>query len=217
MTISLPKSDDIYGRVYTSLRSLEYSLGESLAGKQHREKGFYANIPWDYESFLEDLAVARAVLDHLHKNTYPYNRYSFVDAGCGLGIKVHMALRSFWDAHGVEINKKYRQIASALVSGGTTRIHLGDIRTHDYSPYNCIYFYQPMQYDSLMEQLTAQIIQTAKPKTLVISAWGNAELAQARGWQRLSSYLPPMNGWMYVKCSARALRDWKPQIVRQIH
>lgn len=193
------------------LRKLEYSVGDLFGGSEHTGKGFYTNMPWNYEMFRKGLAVAKSLLQHLHPGkTY----FSFVDAGCGLGIKVDLAHQAGWKARGIEINETYCKIARGITY--LNAIAHGDIRTHDYSKYDCVYFYQPMHRLDLMQEFFTQVHNTVTPNSLVFSAWPTPlDTFSAWQWPTKGACQIKCPGFHYVRCPPEALLGW--QLPQEVH
>lgn len=95
---------------------------------------------------------------------------TFIDVGCGIGDKPYLARKFFnLDASGIEYNKKTYQIAREKVSNYVNLIN-ADAFTHDYSLYDIIYMFMPIQLEARMRQLWQHILQSARPGTLMIEA-----------------------------------------------
>lgn len=154
------------------------------ATRRHEATGAYRFIPLSLDRFLEQLDVVR---DELGGSSFSFQKHSFIDVGCGPGTKVVLAQECGFKAYGIELNSKYVRAAKRLLHGSVPKPYLkrkhfatetawidhisqwqriikGDGRKHDYSPYDVIYFYCPMQrpgneYEAALE---GRLISTAK-------------------------------------------------------
>ena len=92
---------------------------------------------------------------------------SFVDCGSGYGDKPYLFGRLYRDItpYGIEYNQKY--VRAARNRHNFTTIH-GDITTEDYSNYDIIYAYNPMNDVNGMEAYFRRVHETAKPSTICI-------------------------------------------------
>lgn len=148
----------------------------------HRQKGHYVYIALSPLGFIESLLVVDRLLGR-KSAALP----KFLDVGCGIGSKVILAGQLGLDAYGLEVNAKYAKIAEALVYRTNTfydyespqplkrtfkKIFRADGRKFDYSPYDIIYFYVPNCNAAAQEQMTDQIITTAKKGTFILAFGG---------------------------------------------
>ena len=98
---------------------------------------------------------------------------TFLDVGCGAGMKVLQAAQLFQTAHGLEYDPGYVEAAEAMlrVSGeGRCAVFHADALTFDrYDDYDVIYFYRPMRNEALLEQLEKRIVSAARPGTILVN------------------------------------------------
>lgn len=152
--------------------------GES---RRHYLKGHYTYIPFPLPRFVAQLQKARTLLNPAKR---PLEGFAFLDVGCGIGTKVAVAHSMDFDAYGIEIQRKYAQVARRLTDFNrmafTTykltnsrqrkkRIHIGDALRHDYSRYDVIYFYCPNCDRKLQIKLERRIIKTAKVGAIILA------------------------------------------------
>ena len=133
------------------LRAFENFIHQPLLTQEEQDAraktGAFPYIPLQLAPFLEQLFKARSILnpDWVSQRYSTYPRPSFIDVGCGIGTKVLIAKQFCLDYYGIEINKKYVEVARKLLGDYKKTILQGDARKHDYSPYDIIYFYCPMR------------------------------------------------------------------------
>ena len=124
----------------------------------------YPCIPLHTSRFLE---LVRGALD-IYKGK---EKTRFIDAGCGVGDKVVLASMFFDYSCGVELS---RFIASCgrSINRLSSRDELleGDITTFDFSPYNIVYAYNPIQTYDGMYDFFKNLVKTASPGTVCMFA-----------------------------------------------
>lgn len=148
--------------------SLEFAIGQVFADGNI---SYYPNASFSILRFMSNLRF-------IQKTCGVGSR--FLDVGCGLGNKVWIAQTLGFDACGLEINKKYAEIAGECV--GVNRIICGDGTTFsNYDQYDVIYFYNPMPSD----EIETAIIRNAKKGAIIYHA---VELQSQpnRAFERLS-------------------------------
>ncbi len=186
---------------------------EETQAKNH--KGEYQYIPLEASTFIKDVQTVKTILDYqngyegyIHDENRKGKPIHFIDVGCGFGTKLVMACQILQSYNrevkitGLEITPQYVEIAKKLLSvsdnqyygrydtRGLDKINViqGDGRTHNYRPYNVIYFYCPMCSPDLQKVLEERIIKTAKVGTFVI----------AHNSQGISSWQNKANGWHHA-------------------
>lgn len=133
--------------------SLEFAIGQVFADGDDR---YYPNASFSVLKFMAKLRLIQRICGVGSR---------FLDVGCGLGNKVWLAQTIGFDAHGIEINQRYADIAGECV--GTNRIVCHDgITFPDYDQYDVIYFYNPMPSD----ELETAIITNAKKDAIIYHA-----------------------------------------------
>jgi SAM-dependent methyltransferase len=157
-------SDQIFENLHDILS--QHSQDDSAA-----EHGCFADIALPQSVFIEHIHAAHRVL--LAKRLKHPSR--FLDVGCGGGLKVLSAACFFGSADGLEYDAGYVATARHLFeksrSGGCHVIHADGLTYENYDDYDVIYFYRPMRQEDLLRQLEEQIVQTARPGTLIIAPY----------------------------------------------
>lgn len=134
---------------------------------------------------------------------------SFLDIGCGSGIKMLAALGLFERATGIEYDPGYAAAARWLcdrAGHGAAQVIQADALTFEgYDAFDVIYFYRPMRDGERMEALERRICAQARPGTLLIAPYsGFAARHQALGCAAIT-------GWIYMagaeEGAARQLRE----------
>jgi hypothetical protein len=151
--------------------SLEFAIGQVLSDE---DTSYYPNASF---SILRFVATLKRVQKLCGKGA------SFLDVGCGLGNKVWIAKELGFDAHGIEVNEKYVEIARNLV--GPQRIRCLDATTYtDYGEYDVIYFFNPMP----SGVLEAAVLGGARQGALIFHAT-TLQSPPSRNHRRLSNRL----------------------------
>lgn len=131
-------------------------------------------IPLDLGDFFASLIALEKVLtvdvDYRHQELR-HRPCSFLEIGCGPGRNVHL-LRctdrfNFDSVQGLDISE-------AMISTGRTRYGLGadlfveDCMTFDYSGYDVVFFYRPLNDEDAENAFEARLVETLKPGALIV-------------------------------------------------
>lgn len=129
-------NDDCNSVSVKEILRLLYCLEMSVANANHDQinhEECWNYIPFSHIMFLEKLRLVKT-------------KKSFLEVGCGLGVKLYLArkLCGVEDVQGIEINPLYASIASQLIDG---KIHNMDAREFtDYDQFDVIYAYSPLRW-----------------------------------------------------------------------
>jgi hypothetical protein len=156
------------------VNQLELQIFEPLYDNEHTKAGHWDYITYSIGSFLAHMEEVRKLIGPDKK---------FIDVGCGIGTKVHLASHYF-DAYGVELHPPYAKSARKLTRtkkfhkfGGYTayhtrhlhqRIFQTDALKFNYSGYDVVYFFRPMSNDKMQKELEQRIYKQVKPGTIII-------------------------------------------------
>jgi hypothetical protein len=140
-------------------------LEQAAGGRPRPWTGDYFDlVPYDAHSFLSYLDLACHVMRVLHNREPATLR--FLDIGCGIGTKVHLAGQLGLDAYGLELRRDYCKLADLLVPG---RICQGDALTHScYGDYDILFFYRPIRHGEMERRLEKRVYADAKEGAVVI-------------------------------------------------
>jgi SAM-dependent methyltransferase len=160
--------------------SLEFAIGQVLSDE---DTSYYPNASF---SILRFIATLKRIQNLCGVGA------RFLDVGCGLGNKVWIAQEFGFDAHGIEVNEKYVEIARNLV--GPHRVLCHDATTYaDYGKFDVIYFFNPMPSGAL----EAAVLGGARQGALIFHAT-TLQSSPTREHCRVSKHL------LYVTGSASA-------------
>jgi protein-L-isoaspartate O-methyltransferase len=99
----------------------------------------------------------------------------FLDVGCGCGLKVLSASQYVREAHGLDYQQSYVDIAQRLtwkLRPDETEVFQADALTFDsYHEYDLIYFYRPMSDDAKLMEMERRIVDTARPGTVLVAPY----------------------------------------------
>jgi len=184
-------------RLIHLINQLERKVYEPLFDKNYYEAGHWDYVCYGFKAFLQHLEEAHKILGN--------NKAKFIDVGCGLGSKVHLA-GLYFDSYGIELNQKYCKVAKEINTprkffkygryedlDGKNRIFKKDALTFDYNPYDVIYFFRPLSEQPLQEKLEGRIFETAQPGAIIIPIF-----AQSR-FPKHIRHLPTPSKELYVK------------------
>jgi len=113
-----------------------------------KDKVSHTYVPLPVYTFVKALRKIQQCWDrkrnHHYKKTGEYlSKPRFIDAGCGLGVKLVIAEGMGCDVSGIEIDRKLINRAKRIFKSDRLNIKCQDILKHDYSTYDIIYFYRP--------------------------------------------------------------------------
>lgn len=182
-----------YDAVFDQLHEMFKPQVQSSGARDH---GCFADITLPNSTFVAYAHAARRTLLALGVK----GPTRFLDVGCGTGFKVMMAAQFFDQCDGLEYDPAYVSAAHTLFERGglnSCRAFEADGLTYDgYGDYDVLYFYRPMREDDQLQELEAQILRHARPKTLVIAPYRVFESRfEAYGCARV-------HGWLYVTDSS---------------
>lgn len=153
------------------LKTLQGVLNPEDQSAAARERGCFGDIAYPVSLFLEHLHAAYRVLLAQART----DQTSFLDVGCGGGLKVLAAAMFFGHAVGLEYDEGYAARASHLL--GRAGDSTGEIRRADalsfegYEAFDVIYLYRPMSDDDAMIRLERRITEQAKPGAVLIAPY----------------------------------------------
>lgn len=188
------------------VNQLERHIYEPLYDEKYVSEGHWDYVTYSFQDFLIHLEESHKILGRK-------KGLKFIDVGCGLGAKVHLA-KLYFDSFGIELNTDYHAIASAVntpreflkygrykTSQGKKRIFNEDALKFDYKPYNVVYFFQPLCQARLQKQLEHRIFATIKPGTIVIPIYSQSTFPE------YMRHLSTPSGEIYMKI----MKDEKAQ------
>lgn len=165
------------------VNQLELQVFEPLYDQQHVDSGHWDYVAYDIDNFLNHMEEAYELLGS-------HEGKKFIDVGCGVGTKVHLA-SMYFDSYGIELHKPYVKAARKLnrpkkffkygryeVQDKTQRIFEQDALTFDYSTYDVIYFFRPMNDDDMQKRLERRIYRQAKPGAIIVPIFRIGEVPQ---------------------------------------
>lgn len=130
--------------------------------------GRHGDLPYPFTGFLRMMQLVRRVALAMGR-TSPV---SFLDMGCGVGLKLVQAAEYFEVVHGVEYDAARAEVADTLIQRSRRaqdRAMVGDALTFDdYGSYDVIYAYKPLSDAELLQQMERRIMAQARPGTIVI-------------------------------------------------
>lgn len=131
------------------------------------EIGRHGDVPYPFTGFFRLMQVVRRLVLALgHRSA------SFLDVGCGVGLKLVQAAEFFDVVHGFEFDPD-RAAAAHLLVERSRRMHdrgfCADALTFDgYGDYDVIYAYKPLSDPELLQQMERRILAQVKPGCLLI-------------------------------------------------
>lgn len=135
----------------------------SRQSEYEREQGFYHYIGMSVEGFLH------------YMNPVPdIAQRRFIDVGCGIGDKLIAArlLLGIKDVSGVEYNNATFGVAQKLAGKIANRLIHDDAFNVDFSTWDLIYMYHPMQNDTAQADLWRHCVRTMPEGGIIVEAMG---------------------------------------------
>jgi hypothetical protein len=141
------------------LLELVRGLEEShLPEEEAHEGGRFNYIPLNPIMFVAGLRQAEQILG-------PQER-RFLDVGCGIGSKLHLARQLGWQVFGLEIRQDYLEVARKLVPGAMlAQSDAG--RYADFAAHDLVYAYRPYQDDTACIGLEQVLCRELRPGALL--------------------------------------------------
>ncbi len=132
------------------------------------DTGRHGDLPYPFTGFLRMMQLARRIILALGRA----GPLSFLDMGCGVGLKLVQAAEYFEVVHGVEYDSERAEVARSLI-GKSRRVQdsavQGDALTFDrYGRYDVIYAYKPLSDPELLQAMERRMIAQARPDTILI-------------------------------------------------
>lgn len=179
----LPEGDPnamMIERLAQSVLMLDNYANRELQHPEMAEYGGFADIRLSPVSFIESAHAAYRVGLAQGRS----RDMSFLDVGCGGGVKVLMATHYFEQCDGLELDPGYHESACNLFSAfsdtGCRAFEEDALASERYADYDVVYFFQPMRNQEKLEQLERRICSTVATGTILIAPY-RSFLARAEG------------------------------------
>lgn len=190
---------EVLGKVLTDAHR---AVNPATQSPDAADLGCFHDIALDAGLFVLNLHLAARML-LARKGPRPW---SFLDVGCGGGMKVALAAEYFDDADGLDYDPAYVEIAGRNLGAMNARCRAfqADGITFDgYATYDAIYFYQPMRVEDGLLALERQVVSHAAEGAILVAPYrGFLERAAELGCRGVA-------GHVYVKgLTDEALEDW---------
>ena len=144
-------------------------LSPQMPNLYHDTPGHHGDLPYPSTDFLRYAMAARRICLAMDKPAP-----TFLDVGCGIGLKVFQAAELFAQADGLEYEAAHAATGRAMLQRGgwpDARIfHADALRFERYGDYDVLSLYKPM-YGEALQQMEARLIGQARPGTLLIAPY----------------------------------------------
>lgn len=187
----------VINQLISLVNQLEVRIYEPLYDQKYVNGGRWDYVCYSFEKFLQHIREANNLLGGEGKK--------FIDVGCGLGSKVHLA-GLYFDAYGIELSEKYFRVATQIntpkefhvygryVDEPTEeRIFNVDALDFNYRPYDVIYFFRPISKEPLQKRLEQHIFETAKCGAIIIPIYAQSQFPD------YIRHLPTPSNEIYMK------------------
>lgn len=149
--------------------------------KEVKQADGFSFIPLENWRFIEAMSKVQKHFLGRGRGRRSFLNRKFVDAGCGIGVKLLMAQAMGFKATGIELDPGLIKLAKTIFNIGQrrskktrcdwTKIIRQDIRKHNYSQYDVIYFYCPLRNTNDEEMKFEKMVYgQMKPGSYVIGA-----------------------------------------------
>lgn len=173
-----PASDSPTGLQLFSYQGAFYRLHDYLSPPRPNPEdyiGRHNDIPLQFTLFVRLMQLARRSARALGTQ----GPLSFLDVGCGVGLKVLQATQFFEIAQGLEYDGTRSVVADRLVHHPRRvkdRAFQADALEYDgYGGFDVIYAYKPLSSVELLMQMEARIIAQARPGTVLVMPYAEFE------------------------------------------
>lgn len=163
-------------------------LSPQVPNIYHDTPGHHGDLPYPSTDFLRYTMAARRICLAMDKPDP-----TFLDVGCGIGLKAFQAAEMFAQVDGLEYEAAHAAIGQTMMQRGGwphARIFQADALTFDrYGDYDVLYVYKPMYGDALHE-MEARLIGQARPGTLLIAPYTDFTTRfETMGCTRIAGFL----------------------------
>lgn len=156
-------SELYFEKALTALFCLETHLAEPFIDGKCIERGCFSYIPLNNIEFFNCLKQAIVI----HKQNNHKKPSTFLDVGCGLGVKSYIASWLSLKSSGIDINNNYIDKAQLMFPGCDFQT-TNALEYNRYGLFDIIYFFRPMRDIAAQNELEKRITRQAKPGTTLI-------------------------------------------------
>lgn len=188
------------GRQLYAFESAFYHLHDHLSPPRPKPEdhvGMYNDIPLPFSLFSRLMQLARRTALALNRE----GPISFLDVGCGVGLKVLQAAQVFEIARGLEYDATRVVVADELIK----RLHRPEDRAfqadaltyNGYAGHDVIYAYKPLSMHDLLVKMESRIVEQARPGTVLVMPYSEFDdRYESYGCGRVDQmvYVTGMNG-----------------------
>lgn len=169
----------------TILQAALDAVGLEEADDIPPSQGGFAYIPIEMNEFFEVLFQLEEILsndaDYRHTDL-PHRPLTFIEVGCGIGRNVHVLSATnrfaFEKIDGFDIVEEYIRIGKKHF-GDELSLFVEDCMNFDYSGYDVVYFYRPLQDERMQKRFEDYLVKTMKSGAYIIGCF-NAKLDKSR-------------------------------------
>lgn len=166
------------GRQLYAYESAFYQLHDYLSPPRPNPEdhvGKYNDIPLPFSHFFRLIQLARRTALALGREA----PVSFLDVGCGVGLKVLQAAQVFEIAQGLEYDNSRVTVADQLVRRPyrpDDKVWQADaLHYQGYAGHDVIYAYKPLSFHDLLVQMEQRIVEQARPGTVLVMPYSEFE------------------------------------------
>jgi len=173
------------GDVGMILQTALDKIGQQEAESVTPSSGGYGYVPLEMSELFELMFLLEEVLsddaDYKHADL-PHRPLKFVEVGCGIGRNVHLLSCTnrfhLEKVDGFDIVEDYINIGHKHF-GADLSLFVDDCMTFDYSGYDVIYFYRPLQDERLEMRFEDYLVSSMKSGAYIVGCF-NAKLEKSR-------------------------------------
>lgn len=198
--------ESVVNKVFTDAHAAVNPASQDNAAT---ELGCFPDIALDADHFVWNAHLACRMLLAL-KRPRPW---SFLDVGCGGGMKVALAAEMFDRADGLDYDPGYVAAAlrsfAAMKAGRCHAFQADGLSFEGYGDYDVVYFFQPMRAEDGLHALERRIVEQTPPGGLLIAPYPGFL------WRGAALGCRQVMGNVYVKdMDEGALEVWKAETRR---
>lgn len=166
-----PAGASAVGRQLYAYQGAFYRLHDYLSPPRPNPEdwvGRHNDIPLQFTLFAQLMQLARRTALALNRQA----PMTFLDVGCGVGLKVLQAAEFFEVAQGLEYDATRVVVADRLIQHPRRvkdGVFEGDALAYDgYGGFEVIYAYKPVSFEELLIRMEKRIVAQARPGTVLV-------------------------------------------------
>jgi len=181
-----PRKEDVDGRTVSILLDLVRSYIGFIGRAHEIQNNYKSKAGISHYGFVptDTMLILDTLLRLYYHMGNKWNRYKFLDIGCGIGNVVRVAQIIGFDGYGLEYNKKIRDVAKDFI--GERHTFRGDMTTFkNYHKYDVLYYYQPIANSEAMDKFARGLMKAVKCGAYIVANGGTWGLYNSKEFESI--------------------------------